>query len=57
LDEALAISRPEIFNTDLGSQFSSQEYTGRLDEAGIAVSRDGRGGPWTTCSWSGCGGV
>jgi putative transposase len=43
LDEALAISRPEIFNTDQGSQFTAQEYTGRLEEAGIAVSRDGRG--------------
>jgi putative transposase len=43
LDEALAISRPEIFNTDQGSQFTAQEYTGRLEEAGIQVSRDGRG--------------
>jgi putative transposase len=43
LDEALAISRPEIFNTDQGSQFTAQEYTGRLEQAGIAVSRDGRG--------------
>ena len=43
LDEALAMSRPEIFNTDQGSQFTAQEYTGRLEEAGIAVSRDGRG--------------
>jgi putative transposase len=43
LDEALSMGRPEIFNTDLGSQFTSQEYTGRLEEAGIAVSRDGRG--------------
>jgi putative transposase len=43
LDEALAVGRPEIFNTDQGSQFTAQEYTGRLDEAGIAVSRDGRG--------------
>jgi putative transposase len=43
LDEALAISRPEIFNTDQGSQFTAQEYTGRLEEAGIAVSQDGRG--------------
>src|SRR4051812_17401468 len=43
LDEALSMGRPEIFNTDLGSQFTSREYTGRLEEAGIAVSRDGRG--------------
>jgi putative transposase len=43
LEEALSMGRPEIFNTDLGSQFTSQEYTSRLEEAGIAVSRDGRG--------------
>jgi len=43
LDESLAMGRPEIFNTDPGSQFTAQEYTGRLEEAGIAVSRDGRG--------------
>jgi putative transposase len=43
LDEALSLGRPEIFNTDLGSQFTSREYTDRLEEAGIAVSRDGRG--------------
>jgi putative transposase len=43
LDEALAQGRPEIFNTDLGSQFTSREYTSRLEEAGVAVSRDGRG--------------
>ena len=43
LDEALTMGRPEIFNTDQGSQFTSREYTGRLEEAGIAVSRDGRG--------------
>ena len=43
LDDALQRGRPEIFNTDQGSQFTSREYTGRLEEAGIAVSRDGRG--------------
>jgi putative transposase len=43
LDEALTMGRPEIFNTDQGSQFTSREDTGRPEEAGIAVSRDGRG--------------
>jgi putative transposase len=43
LDEALRRGHPEIFNTDQGSQFTSREYTGRLEGAGIAVSRDGRG--------------
>src|ERR1700752_4964992 len=40
---AFSGGRPEIFNTDQGSQFPSREYTGRREEAGIAVSRDGRG--------------
>jgi putative transposase len=40
---ALATGRPEIFNTDQGSQFTSREYTGRLEEVGVAVSHDGRG--------------
>jgi putative transposase len=43
LDEALQRGHPEIFNTDQGSQFTSREYTGRLEAAGVAVSRDGRG--------------
>jgi putative transposase len=43
LNEALAMGRPEIFNTDQGSQFTAREYTERLEEAGIRVSRDGRG--------------
>ena len=43
LDEALSLGRPEIFNTDQGSQFTAREYTSRLEEAGVAVSRDGRG--------------
>jgi putative transposase len=43
LEEALAQGRPEIFNTDRGSQFTAREYTSRLEEAGIAVSQDGRG--------------
>jgi putative transposase len=43
LDEALSRGRPEIFNTDQGSQFTSREYTSRLEAAEIAVSRDGRG--------------
>ena len=46
LDAARARGRPEIFHTDQGSQFTSREYTDRLEEAGIAVSRDGRGRAW-----------
>jgi putative transposase len=34
---------PEIFNTDQGSQFTSEAFTGLLQKNGIAVSMDGRG--------------
>jgi len=43
LDKALKISCPETFNTDQGSQFTSREFTGRLETYGIAISMDGRG--------------
>jgi putative transposase len=44
LNEALARhGKPEIFNTDQGSQFTSFEFTGVLKDAGVAISMDGRG--------------
>lgn len=44
LDDALArYGRPEIFNTDQGSQFTSAAFTGALAAAGINISMDGRG--------------
>ena len=43
LEESLAHARPEVFNTDQGCQFTAQCYTGRLAEAGVAISMDGRG--------------
>ena len=44
LEEALArYGGPEIFNTDQGSQFTGFAFTGRLREAGIRISMDGRG--------------
>ena len=44
LDEALARhGRPEIFNTDQGSQFTSAAFTGLLLENAIRISMDGRG--------------
>jgi putative transposase len=43
LDEALQRGRPEIFNTDQGSQFTSREFTGRLLRDEIAISMDGKG--------------
>ena len=44
VEEALArYGRPEIFNTDQGSQFTSAGFTGLLLGNAIAVSMDGRG--------------
>jgi len=44
LEEALTrFGRPEIFNTDQGSQFTSAAFTGVLASAGIRISMDGRG--------------
>ena len=43
LKAALRHGRPEIFNTDQGSQFTSERFTGELEKRGIAVSMDGRG--------------
>jgi putative transposase len=43
LDEALAGGQPEIFNTDQGSQFTSEAFVGRLLSRAVAVSMDGRG--------------
>lgn len=43
LEEALTRGRPEIFNTDQGVQFTSREFTGRLQAAAVAISMDGRG--------------
>jgi len=43
LDEAFSLSKPEIFNSDQGSQFTAEAFTSRLGGAGIAISMDGRG--------------
>jgi putative transposase len=44
LKEALArFGPPEIFNTDQGSQFTSEEWTTPLKTAGVAISMDGKG--------------
>jgi putative transposase len=44
LREALArYGRPEIFNTDQGSQFTGLDFTATLNNAGITISMDGRG--------------
>ena len=44
LEEAITrYGRPEIFNTDQGSQFTSAEFTGVLTANGIRISMDGKG--------------
>lgn len=44
LEEAIArFGAPEIFNTDQGSQFTSDDWTGVLKKAGVAISMDGKG--------------
>jgi putative transposase len=44
LEDAMArYGRPEIFNTDQGSQFTSLDFTGVLKDAAVAISMDGRG--------------
>jgi len=43
LNRALMRATPDISNTDQGSQFTSEVYTGRLKAAGVQISMDGRG--------------
>jgi len=43
LDKALRTGKPEIFNSDQGSQFTSLSYTGKLLEHEIKISMDSKG--------------
>jgi putative transposase len=43
LEEALSQGRPEIFNTDQGAQFTSEAFTGLLEQYGVRISMDGKG--------------
>jgi len=43
LQQARQQSQPEIFNTDQISQFTSDEFTTRLDTTGIQIGMDDRG--------------
>jgi putative transposase len=43
LERALEGAQPEIFNSDQGAQFTSLDFTSRLEAAGIQSSLDGRG--------------
>lgn len=46
LEKALQKHVPEIFNSDQGSQFTSEVFTSRLETTGIRISWDGRGRVW-----------
>ena len=43
LDEALRLARPEISNTDQGSQFTSDDFIEMLEKAKVRISMDGQG--------------
>jgi putative transposase len=43
LERGLLRKKPEIFNTDQGVQFTSNQFTGRLENGGIRISMDGKG--------------
>ena len=43
LETALLLGQPEIFNTDQGSQYTSDDFTGVLLGAGVKISMDGKG--------------
>jgi putative transposase len=43
VEQALASGQPQIVNTDQGAQFTGAAFTGRLAEAKIWISMDGRG--------------
>jgi len=43
LKEALSLGKPDIFNTDQGSQFTSIDFTKILLDADVQISMDGKG--------------
>ena len=43
LEEALSKGKPDIFNTDQGSQFKGEAFTGLLKRHGIKINMDGKG--------------
>ncbi len=43
LEEALRKGRPEVFNSDQGSQFTAEEFTLILQSQGVQISMDGKG--------------
>ncbi len=43
LKEALSTGKPQVFNTDQGSQFTGEAFTGLLEHHGVKISMDGKG--------------
>ncbi len=43
LEDAFDINRPKIFNTDQGSQYTSDDFIAKLKEKKIKISMDGKG--------------
>ena len=43
LDKAFVVGKPEIFNSDQGSQFTSESFINSLQSSGTRISWDGRG--------------
>ncbi len=43
LQEAFKKGKPDIFNTDQGSQFTGEAFTGLLQQHGVRISMDGKG--------------
>ena len=55
LEEALSKGKPEVFNTDQGSQFTSEAFTGSLSSMGSESAWTGRADIQTIYSLKGCG--
>jgi len=53
----VSYGNPDIFNTDQGCQFTSQEFTGLLKDHGIQISMDGTGCWRDNVFVDGCGGA
>ncbi len=43
LEDALGKGKPEVFNTDQGSQFTGEAFTGVLEQNNVRISMDGKG--------------
>ena len=55
LEKAFRWGRPEIFNSDQGSQFTSEKFTGELEGRASPSAWTGAGDAWTTFLSSACG--